>query len=93
MRLVKTSIYLILCMFYISGCAPKNESQAQNLLMEEESFRQEREGKKVDLYTLSNGEGMTVQITNYGGKIVSIIVPDNNGDPWHRKLCWIASSS
>lgn len=50
------------------------------LLKKEESFRKELTGKKVDLYTLTNGEGITVQITNYGGKIVSIIVPDKNGN-------------
>lgn len=79
MRLVKISIY-ILCMNCISGCIAKIENQPQKLLKKEESFRKELKGKKVDLYTLTNGEGITVQITNYGGKIVSIIVPDKNGN-------------
>ncbi len=79
MRLVKISIY-ILCINCISGCIPKNEIQPQKLLKKKESFRKELKGKKVDLYTLTNGEGITVQITNYGGKIVSIIVPDKNGN-------------
>ena len=65
----------------ISGCFPRNEIPAQNLLKKEDFFRKELKGKKVDLYTLTNGEGITVQITNYGGKIVSIIVPDKNGNP------------
>lgn len=43
------------------------------------NFRITHEGKQVDLYTLSNSQGMKVQITNYGGKIVSIIVPDKDG--------------
>lgn len=42
-------------------------------------FQVEHNGKSVDLYTLKNSQGMTVQITNYGGKIVSILVPDRNG--------------
>ncbi len=37
------------------------------------------EGKDVYLYTLSNNEGMTVKITNYGGIVTSIDVPDKNG--------------
>jgi aldose 1-epimerase len=35
-------------------------------------------GKKVNLYTLSNGS-MTVKITNFGGIVQQIDVPDKNG--------------
>jgi aldose 1-epimerase len=36
-------------------------------------------GKAVDLYTLRNSHGMIVKITNYGGVVQSIWVPDRNG--------------
>lgn len=36
-------------------------------------------GQGVDLYTLTNAKGMQVQITNYGGIIVSVRVPDRTG--------------
>jgi len=36
-------------------------------------------GKTVDLYTLRNGHGMIVKITNYGGVVQSIWVPDRTG--------------
>ncbi len=36
--------------------------------------------KPVSLYTLKNDAGMEVCITNFGGRIVSIMVPDKNGD-------------
>ena len=35
----------------------------------------------VKLYTLKNANGMEVCITNYGGRIVSLCVPDKNGKP------------
>jgi aldose 1-epimerase len=35
--------------------------------------------KPVWLYTLKNGHGITVRISNYGGIITSILVPDKNG--------------
>lgn len=38
-------------------------------------------GKQVKLYTLRNSQGMEVCITNYGGRVVSISVPDKNGKP------------
>jgi len=36
-------------------------------------------GQAVDLYTLRNGHGMIVKITNYGGVVQSIWVPDRTG--------------
>ena len=37
--------------------------------------------KPVKLYTLKNGSGMEVCITNYGGRVVSLVVPDKDGKP------------
>lgn len=38
-------------------------------------------GQPVDLFALTNANGMTVKITNYGGIITSLVVPDRNGQP------------
>ncbi len=35
----------------------------------------------VKLYTLKNKNGMEVSITNYGGRVVSLVVPDKDGKP------------
>ncbi|WP_228084986.1 aldose epimerase family protein [Mucilaginibacter sp. JRF] len=37
------------------------------------------DGKAVSLYTLKNSNGAKVAITNYGGRIVSLCVPDREG--------------
>ncbi len=39
----------------------------------------ELDGKPVSLYTLFNKNGMSVDITNYGAKIVRLYAPDKNG--------------
>ena len=39
----------------------------------------ELNGKPVSLYTLFNKNGMSVDITNYGAKIIRLIVADKNG--------------
>lgn len=38
-------------------------------------------GKPTALYTLRNAAGMEVCATNFGGRIVSVVVPDRNGKP------------
>ena len=38
-------------------------------------------GKKTELITLSNQNGMEVCLTNYGGRVVSIVVPDKDNQP------------
>jgi aldose 1-epimerase len=48
-------------------------------LIDPATFQGEQDGKKVELFTLKNSTGMVVQITNFGGKIVSLWVPDKNG--------------
>ena len=36
--------------------------------------------KPVKLYTLTNKKGTEVCITNFGGRVVSLMVPDRNGN-------------
>ena len=53
----------------------------QNLSgLRKEDFQQEVSGKAVDLYFLTNENGLEVAITNYGGAIVSIMTPDNKSN-------------
>ena len=46
---------------------------------EKEAYGTTSEGEAVDLYTLSNANGIEVRAITYGGIIVSLKVPDNNG--------------
>jgi aldose 1-epimerase len=43
------------------------------------SFGKTPDGQPVDLYVLTNKSGAEVSITNYGGAVVSLKVPDRNG--------------
>ena len=42
-------------------------------------FQTEVDGQLTDLYVLRNENGMEACITNYGGRVVSLMVPDRNG--------------
>jgi aldose 1-epimerase len=43
-----------------------------------ETFGKTAEGESVDIYTLTNRNGMEAKITNYGGIVVALKVPDRN---------------
>lgn len=45
-----------------------------------ERFGETPDGKQVDLYTLTNENGVSASFTNLGGTWVSMLVPDKNGD-------------
>ncbi|MCB8944440.1 MAG: galactose mutarotase [Ardenticatenaceae bacterium] len=47
--------------------------------MTQQPFGHTPDGSPVDLFTLSNGAGLEIKITNYGGIIVSILAPDRRG--------------
>ena len=44
-----------------------------------ESFGITSNGAKVELYILKNVHGLEAKITNYGGILVSLVVPDRHG--------------
>ena len=48
--------------------------------IEKQSFGKTEDGMAVDLFTLTNANGMKLKITNYGGIVTSIFVPDKDGN-------------
>jgi aldose 1-epimerase len=54
---------------------------APYVTLHEKNFREQIDGKQVDLYTIRNGNGMEVRLTNYGARIQQVLVPDRDGRP------------
>ena len=61
----------------VACCGNKCEEGGLQL-MKAENFQTTVDGKKVDLYTLTNGT-VTMQVTNFGGRVVSLWTPDREG--------------
>ncbi len=65
----------------MSSCAQKDaEPQLTKSGLDPEKFVAERDGKPTALYTLTNQNGMEVCVTNFGGRIVSVMAPDRDGN-------------
>ncbi|MBF9252856.1 galactose mutarotase [Pontibacter sp. 172403-2] len=47
--------------------------------IKKEPFGKTKEGQEATLYTLTNENGMTAKISDYGATVTSLLVPDKNG--------------
>jgi aldose 1-epimerase len=72
---MKNLFYLSLSILCLAGCSSKNAFT----LLDKSAFEITIDGKKTSLYTLNSGNGVTVQITNFGARVVSVWAPDKNG--------------
>ena len=73
-------IGLVILMICFSGESSKQNTGDSRLFIDREKFGQTNEGVSVDLFTLTNDNGLTVKITNYGGIVTSMFVPDKMGN-------------
>jgi len=67
---------LLLCLMAILFLVTRAEGQNN---ITKESFGKTQDGQAVDIYTLTNKNGMETKITNYGGIVVTLKAPDRNG--------------
>ena len=72
---------LPLCLLTACGGAEKQEAAPQKTLsgLEQAKFVSEVDGKPTALYVLTNQQGAEACVTNWGGRLVSVMVPDKNG--------------
>jgi aldose 1-epimerase len=69
------------------SCSPQSGNQSEESERESSSqgisvapFGELKDGTPVSLYTMTNRNGATMKVMNYGGIIVSLEVPDRDGE-------------
>lgn len=62
-----------------SACTSPQTGDKTASGLEPANFRTQVDGRQTDLFVLKNKNGMEVCITNFGGRIVSVMVPDREG--------------
>ena len=66
----------------LAGCTSSGQQETLTVSgLSPEKFDTLINEKPVKLYTLKNASGMEVCITNYGGRVVSLVVPDRDNKP------------
>ncbi len=77
---MKTNFYLLsfLLGLFIVSCTQPAKKAFETI--DEQAFAGDHVKEGVKLFTLTNANGLTAQITSYGGRVVSLWVPDKNGE-------------
>ena len=68
-------------MMLLAACGTQENNQLTVSGLNPAAFDSTINGKKTQLFVLKNDKGMEVCITNYGGRVVSLVVPDKDGKP------------
>ena len=75
------AILSVLAVFLMFGCKESTKYGEKKMNIKKEAFGKTPDGRNVDLYTLTNANGLKADITNYGAIVTSLHVPDRNGNP------------
>ena len=79
-RLIKIALIFLTLLPLIVDCGIGSDLGEENTMtIVKKPFGKTPEGKSIDLYTLDNGSGMQVKVTNYGGIVTHLQVPDQQG--------------
>lgn len=75
---MRTYVWAFTVLLSLFSCVQKQKETIS--LIDKAAFEKEVDGKPVSLYTLDSGNGLIVQVTNWGLRVVSIWTPDKNGE-------------
>ena len=71
---------ILVCAVLVVGCTATTKEELTESGLKRSDFQTEVDGEKTDLFVLKNKNNMEVCITNFGGRIVSVMVPDKDGN-------------
>jgi aldose 1-epimerase len=79
MRIWGIVVILAIVALFMFSCCKCGKTGDKKMDIKKEAFGKTADGKAIDLYTLTNDNGLVVKVTNYGAIVTELWVPDRNG--------------
>ena len=76
---MKTKLFLLLASVILLSCSQFEEHLTESGLDPKAFLSVTQQGDSTALFVLNNNNGMEVCVTNFGARIVSVLVPDRDG--------------
>ena len=76
---MKTKLFLLLASVILLSCSQSEEHLTESGLDPKAFLSVTQQGDSTALFVLNNNNGMEVCVTNFGARIVSVLVPDRDG--------------
>ncbi len=76
---MKTKPFLLLASVILLSCSQSEEHLTESGLDPKAFLSVTQQGDSTALFVLNNNNGMEVCVTNFGARIVSVVVPDRDG--------------
>ena len=76
---MKTNPFLLLASVILLSCSQSEEHLTESGLDPKAFLSVTQQGDSTALFVLNNNNGMEVCVTNFGARIVSVLVPDRDG--------------
>jgi len=76
----RSFLYLSLALLVLAaGCSQSLNEGKGTMSISKSDFGVTKDGQKVDLYTMTNANGAVLKMTNFGGIVTELWMPDRNG--------------
>ncbi len=80
MRINYIPVLLAVIVLFVFGCDKLTKYGEKKMSIKKQAFGKTADGKDVDLYTLTNANGLKTEIMTYGGIVRTLEVPDRDGN-------------
>ncbi len=80
MRTKYVPILSAIAVLFVFGCNELAMCGEEEMSIKKQAYGKTKDGKNVDLYILTNTNGLKAEIMTYGGIVISLQVPDRDGN-------------
>jgi aldose 1-epimerase len=73
---LRINLLVVAFLIFVCSCTSFSDENRAGIL--KEAFEKTMDGKQISIWTLKNKNGVEMSVTNFGGKVITLFVPDKN---------------